>query len=136
VPVAWGCRDRAADLHFPLSHSVVPSRTATPDSPSGANTKRTLRDQPGVELASEVLRLAGAGTPGLGVSLLARRPRGAGVRLLYDDNRHSRARLGGEFSASEEGRNVYIGVGTVLAIILIIVLLVWISREGVLRDKH
>jgi hypothetical protein len=73
---------------------------------------------------------------GLGVSLLARRPRGAGVRLLYDDNRHSRARLGGEFSASEEGRNVYIGVGTVLAIILIIVLLVWISREGVLRDKH
>jgi hypothetical protein len=26
----------------------------------------------------------------------------------------------------EEGRNVYIGVGTVLAIILIIVLLVWI----------
>jgi hypothetical protein len=27
---------------------------------------------------------------------------------------------------SEEGRNVYIGIGTVLAIILIIVLLVWI----------
>jgi hypothetical protein len=26
----------------------------------------------------------------------------------------------------EEGRNVYIGIGTVLAIILIIVLLVWI----------
>jgi hypothetical protein len=46
---------------------------------------------------------------------------------VSDDNRHRpRSPTRRVPCQSEEGRNVYIGIGTVLAIILIIVLLVWI----------
>ena len=63
-----------------------------------------------------------------GVSLLALRPRGELASDCCEGRQPTQAALAYTASStqSEEGRNVYIGVGTVLAIILIILLLIWI----------
>ena len=95
----------------------------TPAVPKFPMDASALRSAPGARFCAWQERAL----HGLGVSLLARRPR----ELASDcckRRQPTQAALAYKAGSmqSEEGRNVYIGIGTVLAIILIIVLLVWI----------
>ena len=80
------------------------------------------------EPASEVCAWQERVLHGLGVSLLALRPWGELASDCCKATTTDKAALAclAGFTQSQEGRNVYIGVGTVLVIILIVLLLIWV----------